>query len=102
MVSPPPPVGRSDHTDNVIKAVFGREVVNYTYQECEAAGALPSTCSSTTLKATSNLRKAHLATRSSPTNARFYWRNELRNVCIAALATVIPKDPLSWWSPWTT
>ena len=87
------PVGRSDHTDNVIKAVFGRELVNYTYQECEAAGSVtPIDVFIYDIEGDIESSQSSFGNTFIANKRRFYWRNELRNVCIAALATVIPKD----------
>jgi len=87
------PTGRSDKSDNVLRAVFGDEIVNYTYNDCQEAGGvtpievfiydiigdIPSTSSRFGNAFITNKR-------------RFYWRNEYRNLCIAHLMQKIPQD----------
>lgn len=87
------PSGRSDKSDAVIRAVFGRELVNYTYADCERAGAVTPievwvyTIDGEVASSTSPFGSTFVANKRN-----FYWRNEYRNVCIATLARAIPPD----------
>lgn len=85
------PQGRSDKSDRVIEALFGREIARFDYQDCVNAG---------------NVTQIHVAIYDIPGDVpsshsqygnsfiqnkrRFYWRNEIRNLTIACVAREVP------------
>lgn len=87
------PVGRSDKSDRVIEALFGREIARFDYQDCVEAG---------------NVTQIHVAVYNVPgeiasshspfgnafiqNKRRYYWRNEVRNLIIACVAREVPKN----------
>lgn len=87
------PIGRSDKTDNIIKAVFGQELVNYTYQECQAAGSVsPIEVFVYDVDGKVTASKSPFGSTFIANKRAFYWKNEYRNVCIATIAVAIPDD----------
>lgn len=87
------PQGRSDKSDRVLEALFGREIARFDYQDCVKAG---------------NVTQIHVAVYDVPgevassqspfgntfiqNKRRFYWRNEVRNLTIACVAREVPES----------
>lgn len=87
------PVGRSDKSDKVMEALFGREIARFDYQDCVDAGNVTQIhvvvydVSGNIMSSQSPFGNAFVQNK-----RRYYWRNEVRNLTIACVAREVPEN----------
>lgn len=91
------PAGRSDKSDRIMEAVFGNTIFKMDYQEgAEAGNVSDITVFIYDIGTPAVDGKAEMSFSPYDTYVRkkrkMYWRNEERNLSIAALAMALPED----------
>ena len=87
------PKGRSDKADRLIEAVFGQKLVDFGYEDAKEAGNVtPIEVQVWSVPGQVEASKSRFGNAMTQNKRRFYWRNEVRNALIKAVADSVPED----------
>lgn len=86
------PKGRSDKSDKVIESVFGQPIAEFDYSDCVTAGNVtPIDVIFYDVPGDVQASKSPFGNKLVQNKRRFYWRNEVRNLTIAAVCRSLPE-----------
>jgi DNA or RNA helicases of superfamily II len=87
------PKGRSDKADRLIEAVFGQKLVDFGYEDAKEAGNVtPIEVQVYSVPGRIEASKSRFGNAMTQNRRRFYWRNDIRNNLIRAVADRVPED----------
>lgn len=87
------PKGRSDKSDMLIEAVFGRKLVEFDYDDAMVAGNVsPIEVQMWSVPGQIESSKSRYGNAMTQNKRRFYWNNPTRNLLIKAIADTVPED----------
>ena len=87
------PKGRSDRSDMLIEAIFGKPLVTFDYDDAMNAGNVtPIEVQMWSVPGAVKSSESRYGNAMTQNKRRFYWRNEERNNLIKAIADTVPED----------
>lgn len=87
------PKGRSDRSDMLIEAIFGKPLVTFDYDDAKNAGNVtPIEVQMWSVPGVIESSRSRYGNAMTQNKRRFYWRNEARNNLIKAIADTVPDD----------